>query len=711
MIDQQPKLSYFPIESKCSAGQPEPDTGGSLTNNEHANGTNGVNIGANVTAGNTATPGPGMIPGSNSSCSAKTPITTTGTPTLQPSVPRSSQQAYTTTGGSVTAATLAEGQRLLLAAVMTAGSANGEIGAQQQQQHGDGSGGDGPEHLAGLLGTSLCGQCCGPICDRYIMKVVDITYHERCLQCTSCSIRLMHSCFMRDGKLYCRFDYERLYGRNRCLGCGEKIGADELVMRALDNVFHLKCFICVVCGVRLQKGDQYVIKQSQLFCRPDYEKEVEMFQGYSYDDYCCDDMFQTRIDGRRGPKRPRTILTTQQRRAFKASFDISPKPCRKIREGLAKDTGLSIRIVQVWFQNQRAKMKKIQKKQLKEGGKSSHHGGGNGSSGGNKNHNGNGKGNDSQEELSDNESAVGGKLSLRIKDENSRSNNYLHDSCSDNEGTVTDNDGGPYGGTAARLGLGGSDPYKIVKEELDLEDDYFRMAMSTPNHIHHHHHHPNHHHQQQQHHHHPQAPVSSGRFGGKSFANEHHGNAGIKTENMTLDTTPMLTGNGPPLDYGVSLQQLASSLNGGTGNGGPGAGCPTPHDSVGPMVNPIDRLYSMQNSYFCNQENPISCPSTPTGHPGTPPGGNQHRPTPNGSSCPQQQANQLHLQHPGLQQSAMPPHHFPTPSNSGPNMGGMGQHMVGMCNPLLDQHQHQQLQQQQQHQQQQQQQQQQESVM
>lgn len=47
----------------------------------------------------------------------------------------------------------------------------------------------------------------------------------------------------------------------------------------------------------------------------------------------------------------RTILTTQQRRAFKASFDISPKPCRKIREGLAKDTGLSIRIVQVGFRD------------------------------------------------------------------------------------------------------------------------------------------------------------------------------------------------------------------------------------------------------------------------------------------------------------------------------------------------------------------------
>jgi hypothetical protein len=65
---------------------------------------------------------------------------------------------------------------------------------------------------------------------------------------------------------------------------------------------------------------------------------------------------RSRTDGRRGPKRPRTILTTAQRRAFKNSFEISQKPCRKVREGLAKETGLSVRIVQVWFQNQRAKV-------------------------------------------------------------------------------------------------------------------------------------------------------------------------------------------------------------------------------------------------------------------------------------------------------------------------------------------------------------------
>lgn len=75
----------------------------------------------------------------------------------------------------------------------------------------------------------------------------------------------------------------------------------------------------------------------------------ELKQSSFVGDFICDDLLQANRshDGRRGPKRPRTILTTQQRRAFKASFEVSPKPCRKVREALAKDTGLSVRIVQV----------------------------------------------------------------------------------------------------------------------------------------------------------------------------------------------------------------------------------------------------------------------------------------------------------------------------------------------------------------------------
>ena len=42
---------------------------------------------------------------------------------------------------------------------------------------------------------------------------------------------------------------------------------------------------------------------------------------------------------------------------------MSQKPCRKVREQLASETGLTVRVVQVWFQNERAKMKKLQRRQ------------------------------------------------------------------------------------------------------------------------------------------------------------------------------------------------------------------------------------------------------------------------------------------------------------------------------------------------------------
>lgn len=132
-------------------------------------------------------------------------------------------------------------------------------------------------------GNILCGECGLPISsDRYIMKVNDISYHERCVNCSVCNGNLLHSCFYRDGKLYCRLDYERIFAKNKCICCGEKIHSNEFVYRTSEYIFHLRCFVCVVCGCQLQKGDQFVVKACQLFCRTDYEKEVEMLQSFNY---------------------------------------------------------------------------------------------------------------------------------------------------------------------------------------------------------------------------------------------------------------------------------------------------------------------------------------------------------------------------------------------------------------------------------------------
>ncbi|KAJ3663718.1 hypothetical protein Zmor_007945 [Zophobas morio] len=196
----------------------------------------------------------------------------------------------------------------------------------------------------------MCEGCGQKIHDRYLMRVADASWHEQCLTCNICGLQLAHSCYTRNTKLYCKADYDRIFGV-KCSRCGDRLLPHEMVMRAQQHVFHLPCFVCVVCCQPLQKGEQFVLRAGQLFCRQDFEKEMYLMQqASSGDDDMLDENSRPR-DGRRGPKRPRTILTSAQRRQFKASFEVSPKPCRKVREALAKETGLSVRVVQAQLYN------------------------------------------------------------------------------------------------------------------------------------------------------------------------------------------------------------------------------------------------------------------------------------------------------------------------------------------------------------------------
>uniref|UniRef100_A0AC35U936 Homeobox domain-containing protein n=1 Tax=Rhabditophanes sp. KR3021 TaxID=114890 RepID=A0AC35U936_9BILA len=59
---------------------------------------------------------------------------------------------------------------------------------------------------------------------------------------------------------------------------------------------------------------------------------------------------------RRGP---RTTIKAKQLDILKQAFSVTPKPTRHIREQLAQETGLNMRVIQVWYQNRRSKERRL----------------------------------------------------------------------------------------------------------------------------------------------------------------------------------------------------------------------------------------------------------------------------------------------------------------------------------------------------------------
>ncbi|KAE8743589.1 hypothetical protein FOCC_FOCC010836 [Frankliniella occidentalis] len=181
-----------------------------------------------------------------------------------------------------------------------------------------------------------CGGCGEMILDRFIHKVLDRTWHAKCLKCADCGAQLADKCFARGGQVFCKDDFFKRYG-TKCAGCGLGIPPTEVVRRAQDLVFHLHCFVCVLCNKRLDTGDEfYLMEDRKLVCRADYEAAKTK---------------EGSLDGDQPNKRPRTTITAKQLETLKVAYNNSPKPARHVREQLSQDTGLDMRVVQVWFQN------------------------------------------------------------------------------------------------------------------------------------------------------------------------------------------------------------------------------------------------------------------------------------------------------------------------------------------------------------------------
>eukprot|EP00063_Salmo_salar_P009330 XP_013984165.1 PREDICTED: LIM/homeobox protein Lhx3-like isoform X1 [Salmo salar] len=188
----------------------------------------------------------------------------------------------------------------------------------------------------------VCAGCNQHIVDRFILKVLDRHWHSKCLKCSDCQSQLADKCFSREDRVYCKEDFFKRFG-TKCAACQQGIPPTQVVRRAQDFVYHLHCFACIVCKRQLATGDEYyLMEDSRLVCKADYETAK-----------------QREADST--AKRPRTTITAKQLETLKNAYNNSPKPARHVREQLSSETGLDMRVVQVWFQNRRAKEKRLKK--------------------------------------------------------------------------------------------------------------------------------------------------------------------------------------------------------------------------------------------------------------------------------------------------------------------------------------------------------------
>ncbi|XP_059200604.1 LIM/homeobox protein Lhx8-like [Centropristis striata] len=217
--------------------------------------------------------------------------------------------------------------------------------------------------VVSLPGKTLCSSCGLEILDRYLLKVNNLCWHVRCLSCSVCNTSLGRhvSCFIKDKQVFCKLDYFRRYG-TRCARCGRNIHSGDWVRRARGSSFHLACFSCCSCKRQLSTGEECGLLENRVFCRPHYDvmmenikrakenEESKLEEDVSEKDECS--------SMPRPAKRARTSFTVDQLQVMQTQFAKDNNPDAQTLQKLAERTGLSRRVIQVWFQNCRARQKK-----------------------------------------------------------------------------------------------------------------------------------------------------------------------------------------------------------------------------------------------------------------------------------------------------------------------------------------------------------------
>ncbi|KAM6918682.1 LIM/homeobox protein Lhx8-like [Xenentodon cancila] len=217
--------------------------------------------------------------------------------------------------------------------------------------------------VTSLQGKTLCTSCGLEIVDRYLLKVNNLCWHVRCLSCSVCNTSLGRhvSCYVKDKQVFCKLDYFRRYG-TRCARCGRNIHSTDWVRRARGSTFHLACFSCASCKRQLSTGEECGLLENRVFCRPHYDMMMENLKRAKENEQPkAEEAMADKDDSSTMPrpaKRARTSFTVDQLQVMQTQFAKDNNPDAQTLQKLAERTGLSRRVIQVWFQNCRARQKK-----------------------------------------------------------------------------------------------------------------------------------------------------------------------------------------------------------------------------------------------------------------------------------------------------------------------------------------------------------------
>ncbi|XP_054911253.1 LIM/homeobox protein Awh-like isoform X2 [Poeciliopsis prolifica] len=229
----------------------------------------------------------------------------------------------------------------------------------------------------------ICAGCGEQVCDRFFLLAAERVWHSICLRCSQCHCELQThpSLFWRDGNIYCQQDYSRTFGGGQCARCLQPIPPTDLVMRSGEMTFHPHCFSCQECDVKLLPGNLYCMQGPNLYCESHYNgdggnlplqdpsqshlKEETSQSQVSGEGEESVSSPEPRVDDRevggrthRRTKRIRTCFRSEQLRALESYFAQKHNPDGKDWTCLAHKTGLPKRVLQVWFQNARAKLRR-----------------------------------------------------------------------------------------------------------------------------------------------------------------------------------------------------------------------------------------------------------------------------------------------------------------------------------------------------------------